>query len=367
MKKFLTFAAFIAALALAACDEEEPEPIPEPSPVHHPFYAYVLGEGNWQKNDASMAGLYVDDLSAEKNLYYKANNQLVGDTGNDLVYAENNCLYMAVSGSEYVAKLDLYGKELLRFSTLNNEKLTQPRSLIADGEYIYVSTYGKHVARLDTATLSLQGMVEVGTYSEEMAIIDNHLAVCNSGWGHDYTVSIIDTKTFTLEKTIELPKFNPQNIIAQGDCFYVNTAEYDEFYNTFNSICEINTKTWEVKVVSETGFYLAPLADGNVLIVSSATDWSTYTTVNTFETYNPKTGKTSAYELKNELAKELQSASVYGFDLDPTTGYLWVLVSRQDESYQYIGSSLYVLNGGEAINKIEDTGCANASSIAYAK
>lgn len=363
MKKTL-FLAAIAALAFTACDDDEKDPIVGPVVTPKPFYAYVLGEGNWGGNDAALTGIREDLDTAVSDLYYTANGKALGDLANDIIYLDNY-LYVAVSSSEYVAKLDLEGKEVARFSTADHQLVTQPRSLVAHDGFIYASTYGGHVARLDTASLSLQGIFPVGSYSEEMAMIGDYIAVCNSGYGAENTVSIIDTKTLAKPKLIELPAYNPQNIIAQGGRFYVNTTEYDEFWNASNTIVEINPADWSVKTVSDKGFYMAALSNGNVLIVESSTDWTTYQTVNHFFEYNPKSGSIADYKLSEKALGTLTNASVYGLDVDPQNGNLYVLCTNTDSSSMAVGSSLFILNGGDIIHEIADTGCPYASSIAF--
>lgn len=363
----ICFYASLAALALASCDKDDDTPtdISQQEPA---FYAYVLGEGNFNKNDASLTGIYRKDFSTEKDLYFKANGRALGDVGNDLIYdAGNGVMYVAVSNSEYVAKLDQNGVELARFSTKDNEELTSPRSLAVDASNLYVSTYGGHAACLDKKTLELKGMVETGSYSEEMAIIGNNLAVCNSGNMFGKTVNIIDTRTFSVARTVELPALNPQNIIAQGDYFYANTTEYGEDWSTSSTIVQIDPKTGTAKTVCDDGFLMAPMTDGKVLIVSSQTDWNTYQSVNEFKTYDPAANTLKAFALDADAAAKLTNASIYSLEADPNNGDIYVLCNNTDASFQATGSSLYVLSGNTITHEIADTGCLYASSVAFAR
>ena len=64
------------------------------------------------------------------------------------------------------------------------------------------------VYKIDTLTLQTVAKVTVGYQPEEMAVIDDKLYVANSGGymvpDYDHTVSVIDLKTFTEERKIDV-------------------------------------------------------------------------------------------------------------------------------------------------------------------
>lgn len=369
MKKYLLLlSAFALSLSFTACHEDD-----EPSRPKHqsPFAFYILGEGNNKNNDASLSGVTESgELTTE--LYYTANGQLLGDLANDLVYSSTtHCLYTAVSSSLYIAKLDERGKELARFALTQEQG--DPRSLALHGPYLYASTYGKIVAVLDTATLTLQTTIPVGSYSEEIAVCGDMLAVCNSGRGEENTLSLIDLSKASTNlrdlrvTTVTLPNLNPQNIIAQGGRFYCNTTEYDANWNASNTIVEINPADGSTTTISQGAFYMAPAKDGKVLLIASSTDWTTYETTNTFSTYDPSSATTGASFLSAAAEEQLRSRTIYGIDVD-SEGRIYILCTNTDKAFKAIGSSLFVLSAqGELLSSIADTDCRYASSLAFVK
>ena len=80
------------------------------------------------------------------------------------------------------------------------------------------------VYRIDRKTRQLDGSVEVGYQPEGMAVYDGKLYVANSGgissqlppaYAYDNTLSIIDTKSFTLYSTVEV-EVNLKNVYSDG-------------------------------------------------------------------------------------------------------------------------------------------------------
>ena len=138
---------------------------------------YVLNEGNMGSNKCTLDYL---DLSGEtahylRNIYAEGNPGEVkelGDVGND-----------ANKGYAYVS------------SYVGPVSVSQDAPL---GE----------VYKIDTLTLQTVAKVTVGYQPEEMAVIDDKLYVANSGGymvpDYDHTVSVIDLKTFTEEKKIDV-------------------------------------------------------------------------------------------------------------------------------------------------------------------
>lgn len=361
MKK-LFYLAFIALSlpVFTACDnDDEPE-----QKYNAPFSMYFLNEGSWGKNNASITGIEKNDFDIldTSDIYMTYNGQNLGDVAQDLIYDEKtHNLYVSVSESKYIAKLSATGKELARYSS--TETQAQPRSLVLEDGKLYASFYGGMVARFDTVALTLEATVNVGTYSEEMAVIDGKMAVCNSGYGAENTISIIDLKTFTVSNTIELPHYNPQDIVACNGKFYCNTTEYDEFWNADNTIVEINPSNWNTKDIAK-AFYMAP-SDNKLYLAKSETDWSTYSTVNTFSVYDTATGKTSDTFLNEENRTFLKDKSIYGISVDPSNGDVYIPVTNT-EGYEALNSDVYVF-GAVGSTPIKYTAGVYCSKVVFAE
>lgn len=336
------------------------------------FRYFIMGEGQYQHNDASISGVDWDD-NLKTNIYLTQNGKKLGDNANDMVLGTQGCLYVAVTESRCVLKLDLNGKELARY-TPADEKF-KPRSLYNTGGKLYVSEYGGRVERLDTATLVPAGHVEVGDYPEQLSSNGNYMLVCNSDYTNTgvNTVSVINLSKFSVEKTIELPYSNPLRILLHDGIFFVSTTTYDENWNAQNHIISINpAKDWKTEVISNDGNLMASyLQSGStgfttkLLIADVATDWTTNKTVTTFKYYNTMSGKTEVCE--QVFAKKLSSAPVYNVQTILLNNMYWyaICVNNSDELLQPIGSTLYIVNQytGEIAFSFDKTGCIYASRV----
>src|SRR5690606_30307313 len=118
----------------------------------------------------------------------------------------------------------------------------EPRRLVAHGGKIYVTSFDDTVTRIDTATLTIDGSLQVGMDPEGIIAVGNKLYVANSGglnWenGYDKTVSVINIASFTEEQKIEVGT-NPGIVQAdsQGDVYLSVTGNYFDEPGAFKMI-----------------------------------------------------------------------------------------------------------------------------------
>lgn len=331
-----------------------------------------MGEGNYGSNDASISGVDWND-KLTTNLYYTQNNKKLGDNANDMILGPQGCLYVAVTESRYVAKLDFNGKEVARY-TPADEKF-KPRSLYLVGEHLYVSEYGGRVERLDTASLMMKDRIEVGAHPEQMSSNGKYLLVCNSDYNMEgiNTVSVINLSNLAVEKTLELPYANPQRILLHDGLFFVTTTSYDENWNAQNHVLSINpNKDWKIETISEQGNMIASYIQGNsysttakLLITDVSTDWTTMKSVTKFQYYNTSTAKIETCDLP--FTTKLANAPVYNVQTIILNNMFWyaIMVNNTDAAGQPSGSTLYIVNQatGETAFTIQNTGCVFASRV----
>lgn len=178
---------------------------------------YVLCEGNMGSNKATLDYLDMATGTYSRNIYPSRNPGKVmelGDVGND-IKAYGSRLWMVINQSNRV--------EVASTATavsLGSVDVPNARYLAFDGGNAYVSSYvgpvnGKSVLgevyKVDTLTLRVTARCMVGYQPEEMAVLDGKLYVANSGgysalqgMGYDQTVSVIDLKSFSVERTIDV-------------------------------------------------------------------------------------------------------------------------------------------------------------------
>ena len=63
----------------------------------------------------------------------------------------------------------------------DNGSSRQPRAITFDSGKAYVCSYDGTVARIDTASLEIDGVAEVGRNPEDLCVQDGKLYVSNSG------------------------------------------------------------------------------------------------------------------------------------------------------------------------------------------
>lgn len=178
----------------------------------------VLNEGNWQSDNGKLS--YFEDGKIVSNQWFRdVNKQKLGDTPNDIIQINDDLLAIAINWSNIVQFITPEGKAVAATEDIPNN-----RRLATDGRYVYVTSYGHEcatidgfqlfekgfVAKIDVETFKVVKAVEVGYEPEGIAIYKGHLFVANTGGysfqeSHDYerTVSIIDTETMTVVKTID--------------------------------------------------------------------------------------------------------------------------------------------------------------------
>ena len=229
MKKYslLVFAAFILAFAGCVKIENASEmdgftgtnvQVGDNNGVSKNLKLLILNEGAFP----GASTLDVLDFSGKKyfaDIFGQANPDEVdgmGNTGNDIEIAGGR-IWLAMNASNTVL-----GLNLLNFKLEVTVELPSPRSLIADENYLYVTSYGAAqygsevpvVGNIYRITLDNPKEVKVervGYQPEGLAIENGKIYVANSG-GYNAVkenhVSVIDQATFTFEKEYLLPVSN---------------------------------------------------------------------------------------------------------------------------------------------------------------
>ena len=185
-------------------------------------------------NSGSMYNSIDGSLSAVKfeksqtvsnNVFSTANGRSLGATVQDgIIFGDN--LYIAVDGSNTIEVVNKYSFKSVA-TILPDQTAYEPRDIVADDSFIYVSMYTGYVARINPASNTIDKTVQVGPNPEEMVIEDGYMYVANSdgmNYGNNYengkTVSKINLSTFTEEKKINVG-LNPTAIQEADDKIFV--------------------------------------------------------------------------------------------------------------------------------------------------
>lgn len=259
----ISLAILITSLALITSCRKELKPVPEqqetlltPDPSAQVKGFYIVNEGNMNMNKASLDYLDYTTGIYRRNIYNKANPEVVkglGDVGNDIaVYGSK--LYVVVNVSNKIEVLDVKtGKRIKQINIINCRYVT-----FHNGKaYVsaYLGTVGDPkapngiVAEIDTISLTETKRVDVGRQPEEMAIVGEKLYVANSGGyspqKYERTVSVIDLASFKVTKNIDVA-INLHRLKADkyGDLYVTSRGNY---YDVPSKMFVIDTKIGQVK------------------------------------------------------------------------------------------------------------------------
>lgn len=225
LKKFLKFWtwALILPAVLVACDNDD-----NPGGGDDPAFRaekgiYVFNSGN---QGSSIVGslTFIDPAgnSYFNDVFVEVNGRELGSTVQDGVVLGNN-LYIAVSESNTIEVVDKHTVLSIAQICPTAEQGKEPRDIVTDGEYVYVSMFDGHVSRINPSTNEIDNTVQVGPNPEEMAVVGDYLYVVNSdgmNYGEGYedgkSVSKIRLSDFTEEMKIAVG-MNPTKLVGHAD------------------------------------------------------------------------------------------------------------------------------------------------------
>lgn len=256
MKKNLLLLFALVALFFASCDSDDPI---DKDKTKNEFEnsLLILSQGSFNGNNSSLALYNFDNKELDDDFFNTANERGLGDTGNDMI-RHGDKIYIVVNASSTVEVISaLNGKSLKQINFKNDAGIaSQPRFAVGHADKVYVTSFDNTVSRIDTTSLSVDAIIEVGRNPEGIVATNNKLYVANSGgldFGNpDNTVSVIDIATFKEEKKIEVDE-NPFLIYAdsQGDIYVTTRDVYDAEFNWVggSSLQRIKANSHEVETI----------------------------------------------------------------------------------------------------------------------
>ena len=218
MKKTrILIVAFLALFTACQKDEDSHERV-EHAPVGH--NAFVLNEGIWGLNEATISLVNLDDHSIDNEYFESCNGRTMGDVGQDLVVYGSKA-YATINNSNNLEVVDLKDGSA-RHIDLGTRS---PRYIAACGGMIYITCYSPcSVIRIDTATLQIEGSCMLGAFKPEGICFNNGKLYVASAWiqnesggfQYDNTLYVIDPLSFSITDTLTTG-YNAEHIIAFDD------------------------------------------------------------------------------------------------------------------------------------------------------
>ena len=208
------YVALVAALGLLlyGC---EPEPT-NPANLDFTPTAFVLCEGSWGSNNASLTAVDVDEGKVLNDWFAASNGRGLGDLGQDMILAGGK-LYIAVSESGSLERIDLTTGISHRLDLGN----LYPRYIAADSTYLYLSCYNPHcVVRVNQLTFTLDSLLLLGDFNPEglamlagqkLLVASSHISSEQGAYYYDDKVYLIDCASFSVDTTLTVG-LNPNHL-----------------------------------------------------------------------------------------------------------------------------------------------------------
>ncbi len=294
---------------------------------------YILSEGNWGSAQAEIAHYDIGTGTISKKYFGSKNAGIkLGDTGNDLaIYGSK--MYCVVTGKDmaeggYIQIIDPQtGIATKRVEMTDSEgKKDMPRKIAFYKDKAYITMYSGEVARLDTASLSIDGRAKLsGTYPEGICVYNRKLYICNSGQGKDKTISVVGTTSFKEEKTITVP-MNPVAIVAtRNGEIYFTTATLSWSTGEPANLHLLDAKTEKVIKTFDIRASRLALGEDYLYTVENETDWTNYESVDYSYKIDLKTKESSVF-----TTSLWEYFMAYNINVNPSNGDVYIGGQGQD-------------------------------------
>ena len=228
---------------------------------------YILNGGDYGGNNAGIS--YLDsEGKVTEDIFKKQNNRALGDMGQHMIKYGSK-LYVSMYGSKTVEILDAADATSLKQLTLTDDQgaIRPPRMFAAYNGKVYLTTFDGYVAKIDTASMAVEGYVKVGPNPDGITIANERIYTADTdgmNWPSQSTrVSVVDINSFEFEKTITV-SLNPNYIYSDsdGDVYVICMSDYSDDKSYI--VQRIDAKTDEVKTVEGIKAYKMTVADDNV-------------------------------------------------------------------------------------------------------
>ena len=282
---------------------------------------FMLNEGGMGSNNASLDFLRISDGDYITGVFKKMNPDAgagLGDVGNDIVVRGDE-VWMVINNSGIVEVIS--AKDETEIAAI---QVATPRNIAFDDTYAYVSSWagayaagsydvnGNYVItdsknpkgqvyRINLSSKKVEGTVEGGYQPEGLACYNGKLYVANSGgissqlppnYSYDNTVSIIDTKTFKVTKTVEV-QVNLKNVYSDGSGnIYVTTL--GNYWSIHSGLYMINASD-AVKHIADF-VSVSSINDGTVYCIGAEEEFD-WAATKTWKAWSCKNGTKTDFSL----------------------------------------------------------------------
>ena len=247
MVRFLS--TLILIIAFSGCSKNDPIASIQENP-NSLTGVYILNEGGFTKSNSSLT-LYVPDSNkVYSDVFFSANGRSLGDVANDIVLY-NKKAFIVINNSH---KIEIISTDTHKSLGTINVAGNSPFKIVImnDSKGYITNLYKGTVTAFDPSTYSIiKDNIRVGLNPQGLAIANGKLFVCNSGYGSDSTISVIDPVRDSVVATINVSR-SPCDIGVDSDGDIIVLCNgYSDFSNPANdtpgAIIVINPSSYLVK------------------------------------------------------------------------------------------------------------------------
>jgi len=305
----------IALVVIASCSKKDSGKTTAPKITTG---VYSLNQGSYGANNTTLTYYDFGSNVATTDYYHNANGFGLGDTGSDfIIYGGKIYIVMNVSGNVAVADA-LTAKYIDTISFISSGVNKGPENIVGYAGNVFVSSTDGTVSVIDTNTLSITKSITVGSNPAQMAISGTTLYVSNTGafntsYIYDSTVSVIDLGTLTETKKITVGT-NPGSIAADnsGNIYVACTGDYS---SVAPSLVKVNASTNTVTFVADTAVGIVRFYNNNLYVTGGYLGVASVRVLSTSDFSAVKT---------NFVSDGTTIITPYGLDIDNATGDVYV-------------------------------------------
>ncbi|MVN91605.1 YncE family protein [Mucilaginibacter aquatilis] len=347
----------ISAIAvLSSCSKNETEPF-QKLEVESIAGIYMLSEGSYGAGNGSIAYYNMANKTSEKDYYRKVNGTALGETSNDLQRygSKMYCVVTGIDGAtkSFVDVMDINTcKTIKRISFNSATNGYMPRYIAFYQGKAYVSRYDGKISRIDTATLNVDGELDLkAPYLEGLAVANGKLYVANS----DYLlngvnkVSVVNLNSFTKLSDITVTQ-NPTKVTAaaNGNVYVICQGNYTTVaaqVDVINSLTDTKTTLTTLKGVD----YSTSVSIYQNAGVIGLTNTTTFTP--DIKVFNAATSTVG----NNFITDGTSVGLLYGLTVDPFSGGVVIgddvsFTSKVWRAYYYDKAGVKKLEFETAVN-----------------
>ena len=279
--KYIKLHILLIIIGLAACDDAPDNPDADNDINKGTKGAFVMCEGLWGMDNASIVKYDADSESFSQDFYANANPGFhLGDVANDLVI-RGDTAFVLVSVSKTLELFRVSDGEQLGRIIFNSGSM--PRKLcIVNDSIAYVSDLNNHcIIKVNYRALEiLEDVIPVGPAPEGLAYYQGKLFIANSGAGdllyeeeNAGTIFVLDMESQSIEKIPGLfANVSELLINEKNNKLYAAYYHLHKYADSLAGIAEIDLNTYKTNRIWRDSLRHITLSPGSDSIIYISND-----------------------------------------------------------------------------------------------